>query len=180
MALQQLSIITILSTILAKNNIGGTNMPITLWRPFRDIERWEPFHELENLQRRFNELFERMMPTTDEDITAITVVPSAEIEETDEAVYLRLEVPGLEAKDLDVQVTETTVAINGERKSEKRVEEKGMVRSEFHYGRFERVIPLPTHIQTDKVQAEYKNGILCLTLPKSEEEKKKVVKVNVG
>jgi len=81
---------------------------------------------------------------------------------------------------LDVQVTEDTVSIKGERKSETKTEEKGIVRSEFHYGKFERVIPLPTHIQTDKVQAEYKNGILTLTLPKSESEKQKFVKVNVG
>jgi HSP20 family protein len=180
MAPQQLSIIKILSKFFTEINMGGTNMPMTLWRPFRDIERWEPLHEIENLQRRINQMFERMMPTSDGEATEITFMPSAEMEETDEAINLKLEVPGLEAKDLDVQVTETSVAIKGERKSEKTVEEKGMVRSEFHYGRFERVIPLPTHIQTDKVQAEYKNGILTLTLPKSEEEKKKVVKVNVG
>lgn len=59
-------------------------------------------------------------------------------------------------------------------------EEKGMVRSEFHYGKFERVIPLTTSVQNDKVKAEYKNGILSLTLPKSEEGKHKVVKVEVS
>jgi HSP20 family protein len=54
-----------------------------------------------------------------------------------------------------------------------------MIRSEFHYGSFARVIPLPAHVQNDKVIAEYKNGILNLTLPKSEEEKKKIVKINL-
>ncbi|NWF61963.1 MAG: Hsp20/alpha crystallin family protein [Fischerella sp.] len=155
-------------------------MPITLWRPFRDIERWQPFQEIENLQRQMNRLFDRLMPSGDGGGAGITFVPSAEMEETDDAVHLRLEIPGLEAKDLDVQVMEDSVAISGERKSQTKVEEKGIVRSEFHYGKFERVIPLPTHVQTDKVQAEYKNGILTLTLPKSEEDKRKVVKVKVA
>ncbi|MUG93592.1 Hsp20 family protein [Scytonema sp. UIC 10036] len=154
-------------------------MPITLWRPFQDIEHWEPLHEIENLQRQLNQMFESIMPTSDEDAIAVTFMPSAEMKETDETLSLRLEVPGLEAKDLDVQVTETTVAIKGERKSETKVEDKDMVRSEFYYGRFERVIPLPSHIQTDRVQAEYKNGILTLTLPKVKPEKRKAVKINL-
>lgn len=155
-------------------------MPITLWSPFRYLQRWEPFPEMESLQREMNRLFEQFMPAGNGGATGITFMPSAEMEETDEAVHLRLEIPGLEAKDLDVQVTEDVVAISGERKSETKTEEKGMMRSEFRYGFFERVIPLPTHVQTDKVQAEYKNGILTLTLPKSEQEQKKVVKVNLG
>lgn len=155
-------------------------MPITLWKPFRDMERWEPFPEIESLQHEMNRLFEQLMPSGKGGATGITFMPTAEMEETADAVHLRLEIPGLEAKDLDVQVSEDAVSISGERKSETKTEEKGMVRSEFRYGKFERVIPLPTHVQTDKVQAEYKNGILTLTLPKSEEEKKKVVKVNLG
>ncbi len=101
------------------------------------------------------------------------------MQETEDAIHLKLELPGIEAKDLDVQVTENAVSIKGERKSETKTEEKGMTRSEFHYGKFQRVIPLPTRIQNTNVTAEYKDGILNLTLPKSEEEKNKVVKVNL-
>lgn len=156
-------------------------MAITLWKPFRDLQRWEPSQEIESLQREMNRLFERLMPGGgDGGSSGMTLVPSAEMVETADAVHLKLEIPGMEAKDLDVQVTEDTVSLKGERKSETKTEEKGIVRSEFHYGKFERVIPLPTHIQTDKVQAEYKNGVLTLTLPKSESEKQKFVKVNVG
>ena len=104
---------------------------------------------------------------------------SAEIKETDDEICLKLEVPGLEAKDLDIEVTEDAVAISGERKEETKSEEKGMKRSEFRYGRFERVIPLPARIQNDKVKAEYKDGVLNLTMSKSEEEKNKVIKVKV-
>ncbi len=80
---------------------------------------------------------------------------------------------------MDVQVTENAVSISGERKEETKTEENGVTKSEFHYGKFQRVIPLPARIQNTQVQAEYKDGILSLTLPKAEEEKNKVVNVNL-
>jgi HSP20 family protein len=101
------------------------------------------------------------------------------MEETGDAVHLKLEIPGMEAKDLDVQVTSEAVSISGERRSETRTDEQGVTRSEFRYGRFQRVIPLPSRIDNQKVQAEYKDGILRLTLPKMEDEKHKVVKLNL-
>lgn len=159
-------------------------MPITRWEPFQDIELWEPFglqpmREIERMQQRMNRMFDRLMPTADREVSGLSFVPSAEMEETDQAMILKLEIPGMEAKDLHVEVTEDAVLIRGDRKSETKTEEKGMVRSEFRYGMFERVIPLPVHVQNDKVTAEYKHGILCLTLPKAEEAKKTVVKVNL-
>ncbi|MDM9583516.1 MULTISPECIES: Hsp20/alpha crystallin family protein [unclassified Nostoc] len=155
-------------------------MPITHWQPFQEIERWEPLREMEHLQQRMNRLLERMLPSGNGGVSALPFIPSAEMEETSEALHLKLEIPGLESKDLNVEVTEESVLISGERKSESKTEEKGMVRSEFHYGKFERVIPLPAHVQQDKAQAEYKNGILTLTLPKIEGEKKKAIKINLG
>lgn len=160
-------------------------MAITRWEPFQEIERWEPFHwepmrEIEHLQRRMNRLFERVFPNSDGGVSALNFIPSAEMEETADAIRLRLEIPGLESKDLNVEVTEESVSISGDRKSETTTEEKGVVRSEFRYGKFERVIPLPAHVQNDKAQAEYKNGILTLTIPKVEGEKKKSVKINVA
>ncbi len=92
---------------------------------------------------------------------------------------IKLEVPGMSAKDLDIQVMIDRVAIAGERKSETKSEEDGKTRTEFRYGKFQRVIPLPSRIQNTNVTADYKDGILNLTLPKSEEEKNKVVKVNL-
>ncbi len=144
--------------------------------------RWEPFREVNTLQREMNRMFDSLATANrgESENLGISFIPAAEMQETDDAVHLRLEVPGLEAKDLDVQVTAEAVALTGERKSETKTEEKGVTRSEFRYGKFQRVIPLPTRIQNDKVQAEYKNGVLTLTLPKAEEEKNKVVKVNIG
>ncbi|MBE9103367.1 Hsp20/alpha crystallin family protein [Vacuolonema iberomarrocanum] len=154
-------------------------MAINRWKPFQDIRRWEPFPEVENLRREMDRMFDRFMGGLDEGRSELAFIPSAEMDETSEEIHLKLEVPGLEAEDLDVSVTDDAVSIKGERQSETKTEEKGMVTSEFHYGKFERVIPLPAHVQNDRVTAEYKNGILNLTLPKAEEEKERVVKVSV-
>jgi HSP20 family protein len=147
------------------------------------IMRWEPFREIESMQQQMNQLFDRMMTSTDggnRQGNSISFIPAAEIHETENEVKLHMEVPGVDAKDLDIKVTEDAVAITGERKSQLNSEDKGMRRSEFRYGRFQRIIPLPTPIQNDKVQAEFKNGVLSLTMPKSEEHKHKVVSVSLS
>ncbi|MBE9166533.1 Hsp20/alpha crystallin family protein [Pleurocapsales cyanobacterium LEGE 06147] len=142
--------------------------------------RWEPFREIDTLQREMNRLFDSLgTPSSDREQVSLGFVPPAEMTETADAVHLRLEIPGMEAKDLNIEVTAESVAISGERKEETKTEEKGMTRSEFRYGQFRRVIPLPTRIDNQNVRAEYKNGILKLELPKAEEEKHKVVKVNL-
>jgi HSP20 family protein len=165
-------------------------MTLSRWDPFREIERWDPFREISSLQREMNRLFERMMTTTGERGEGLeyNFIPAAEIREDDDIIELRVELPGMEAKDLDVKVTADAVSISGERKSESRSEERGMrrdairhaMRTEFRYGRFQRVISLPARIVNDKVQAEFKNGVLCLKLPKAEEEKNKVVTIHLG
>lgn len=144
------------------------------------ITHWEPFRGIEQLHQEMNHLFDRLMQEGNGDGRSLTFIPSAELEETDQAITLKLEVPGMEAKDLDVEVTESAVSIKGERKSESKTEEKGVVRSEFRYGTFERVIPLPAPIKTGEVQAEYKNGMLHLTLPKAESVAQSAVKVNIS
>jgi HSP20 family protein len=134
------------------------------------LVRWQPFQEMDTLQRQMNRLFDELMPMTREGGNGIAFVPSAEMEETADAIHLKLEIPGMDAKDLNIEVSAEAVSISGERKSETKSEEKGVTRTEFRYGKFQRVIPLSTRIQNDKVEAEYKDGILNLTLPKAEEE----------
>ena len=144
------------------------------------LTHWEPFRGIEQLHQEMNHLFDRLLQEGNGSERSLTFTPSAELEETDQEIHLKLEVPGMEAKDLDVEVTESTVSIKGERKSESKTEEKGVVRSEFRYGSFERVIPLPAPIQTANVQANYKNGLLTLTLPKVQSAPQSTVKVNVS
>ncbi|MDX2098648.1 MAG: Hsp20/alpha crystallin family protein [Leptolyngbyaceae cyanobacterium bins.59] len=139
--------------------------------------RWEPFREIDTLQREMNRLFDTLTPTVN---GQGSFVPALEMHETPEAIELRMEVPGIDAKSLDIQVSAEAVSISGERKTETRTEEKGVVHSEFRYGKFQRVIPLATRVQNTEAKADYKEGILHLTLPKAEEEKNKIVKVSLG
>ncbi|MFP4134619.1 MAG: Hsp20/alpha crystallin family protein [Halothece sp.] len=144
--------------------------------------RWQPFREMDELQQELNRIFDRLgynySDQKNNNLTAF--VPPAEMEETEEAFHLRLEVPGMNPDDLDIQVSAENISIRGERKSESKTEENGMKRSEFRYGTFQRVIPLSSRIDHNNVQADYKNGVLELTLPKAEEEKQKAVKVKVN
>lgn len=147
------------------------------------LVRWAPFQEINTLRREMDRLFDGL--TLDSNAVFPNgfgngLTPAIEVHELPEAIELKAEIPGLDAKDLDIQVSAEAVSITGERKSETKTEEKGVIRSEFRYGKFSRVIPLPARVQNDKVQAEYKDGILMLTLPKMEVEKNKVVKVNLG
>ncbi len=120
-----------------------------------------------------NRSFDRLVPTDvgDGEKMGLSFIPAAEMTETPEAVQLKLEIPGMEAKDLNLEVTADSLTINGERKSEIKTEEEGFTRTEFRYGKFHRVIPLPVRVDNNNVTAEYKDGILNLTLPKAEEEK---------
>lgn len=144
------------------------------------LTRWEPFREVNNLQREMNRLFDTLSPLRDDRFDLSSFMPAAELNETDEAVDLKVELPGMNPEDIDIQVAADSVSISGERKSESKSEDNGMVRSEFHYGSFRRVVPLNTRIDNANVIAEYDNGILKLHLPKAPEERNKVVKVNLN
>ena len=141
--------------------------------------RWQPFSEIDSLQKEMNRLFDSITPR-DTDRMSSAFIPAAEMSETEDAIHLKLEVPGMNAEDLDIQASAEAISIGGERKEEKKTEDKGVTRSEFSYGSFHRVIPLTSRIEHTDIKAEYKDGILNLTLPKAEKEKNKVVKVNLG
>lgn len=143
------------------------------------IVRFQPFREMEDIQRQMNRLFDDMISPNHQDGVGLAFTPAAELDETDEAYLLNLEVPGLEPDDINIEATAEAIAISGERRSESTTNEKGVKRSEFRYGKFQRILPLPGRIDHQGVNADYKNGVLKLTLPKAEEEKNRVVKVKV-
>ena len=146
------------------------------------LVQWQPFREISDIQQEMNRLFNDVLaPDSNRRNRGVSsFTPAAEIEETENNYHLRLEVPGMKAEDLNIEVTADAVSIRGERKSETKTEENGISRSEFRYGQFQRVIPLPGRINHQNVEAEHKDGIIKLTLPKAEEERNKVVKVNLS
>lgn len=154
-------------------------MSLVHYNPWRKIDNLE--HRLHHLhpEHRFNSLFDDLISTKWNDVNRFAQIPAAELTQTDSALNLKLEVPGMKAEDLDIQVTEQTVSISGERKEETKTKQKGHTRSEFYYGKFQRVISLPVRIQNTNVTAKYENGVLSLILPKMIGDKNKVVKVSL-
>ncbi len=139
---------------------------------------WQPFRNVTTLQREMERLFDSLNERED-GLYGAVFVPAAELQTDGENVYLQLEVPGLTPEQIEVQVTADSVIIDGERQEEKHIDEQGIKRSEFRYGKFHRTIALPEKVRRDRVQAKYEHGILKLTLPKAEDEQNKTVKVLV-
>lgn len=136
--------------------------------------RWQPFPEMETLRRQMDQIFDEIAVVNRE--PQITWKPAIELQDTEDAIILRAEIPGVEGKDLDIRVTREAVAISGDRSFDR----DRTFRTEFRYGKFQRVIALPVSVQNDQVQAEFKDGILILTLPKVTEARRQVVKVNLA
>ena len=135
--------------------------------------------EINSLKKEMNHLFEFFTTTINSEVKGRAFIPAVEISEGNDAIDLKVEIPGLDAKDLDIQVTAEEVKIRGQRHQETTTEESGRTRSEFGYGAFERVISLPAAVQNQQVKADYKDGILHLHLPLAEPEKNRVVQVNI-
>ena len=140
--------------------------------------RWQPFQEFETLRRQMDHMFDEL--TGSERQAATSWQPAIELQDTEDNLMLRAQIPGVEGKDIDIQVTREAVAISGEYRLEKKTQEQGFFRTEFRYGNFQRVIPLPVPIQHEQVKADFTNGILTLTLPKVTEARRTVVKLNLA
>ena len=138
----------------------------------------QPFTEIETIRQQLDKAFDQLAATRDN--SEATWMPAVELVDAGDNFVLKAQLPGINPKDVDVQVTREAVSISGERRYENTDEKSRGVRSEFRYGKFHRVLPLPAHIQNDSVQAEYKDGILMLTLPKVTEARNKVVKINLA
>ena len=143
------------------------------------IVSYNPWSEMDSVQRQINRMFNDVMPGVSLRADNYSHYPAAELTETEEDLLLRLEVPGIKPDELEIEAMAKSISIKGERKSLVNSDDSNKTRTEFRYGSFQRVIPLPVRIQNTEVKAEYKDGILHLTLPKADEEKNKVVKVNL-
>jgi HSP20 family protein len=145
------------------------------------LTRWDPFRELSALQSRMNRLFEEQYGGgREESLTAGAFVPAVDIYEDEHAVQLKLEVPGVDEKDLDIKVENNVLSISGERKFEKEEKEENFRRVERRYGSFTRSFTLPNTVSTDDIQADYDHGVLKVRLNKRAEAKPKQIKVTVG
>lgn len=145
------------------------------WKP------WEPLKELQRMRREMDRLwesfFETKPPRRQEEISEW--VPSIDLSETKDSYIVKAEIPGMEAKDIDITLQEDLLTIRGEKKQEKEEKDENYHFVERSYGSFTRSIRLPQEVKGDKIKASYKEGVLKITLPKSEEAKKKETKIKV-
>ena len=146
------------------------------------IVRWEPFTNPMTAHREFDRLFkDAFTPYMGEsELSTRTWAPPVDIYETENDIVLKAELPGFDPKDVEVKVEDNTLYLKGERKFEKEVNNESYHRVERSYGSFARSFSLPNSISTDKVKAEFKDGLLTLTLPKREEAKPRTVKIDVS
>ena len=144
------------------------------------LTRWDPFRELNVFQDRMNRLFQDFTPRGEQELTAGNFVPAVDIYEDEHNITLKVEVPGLDPKDVDVRLEGNTLTIKGERKFEKEEKEENFHRLERRYGSFVRSFTLPDTVDTDNVKADYENGVLKVQLAKRAEAKPKQIKVNIG
>jgi len=146
------------------------------------ITRWDPFREFSTLQDRMNRLFrESYGPEGREEALATTsFAPAVDVYEDEHNVTLKIEVPGIDEKDIDVRIENNVLTVHGERKFEKDEKEENFRRVERQYGSFTRTFTLPTTVDAEKVSAHYDKGILKVALPKKAEAKPKQIKVSVG
>ncbi len=143
------------------------------------ITRWDPFRDVVALQNRMNSLF-RDFNEGEGTPTTAGFIPAVDVYEDEKKVVLKLEVPGIDEKDLDVSVEKNTLTVKGERKFDKEEKEENFHRIERHYGSFYRAFMLPTTVDTESVAASYTAGVLKLELTKKPEAQPRQIKVNAG
>ena len=146
------------------------------------LTRYEPFREFATIQDRMNRMFRDFYaPEGREDaLTNTAFAPPVDVYEDEHNVTLKIEVPGIDEKDIDVRIENNTLTVHGERKFEKEEKEENYRRVERQYGSFTRTFTLPNTVNHDNVQADYDKGVLKIKLEKKAEAKPKQMKVNVG
>ncbi len=145
------------------------------------LTRWDPFRELQGLQNRMSRLFEEQYGGREDALMSSgAFVPPVDIYEDQHGIQLKLEVPGIDEKDLNINVENNVLTVSGERKFENEQKEENFHRIERRYGSFTRSFTLPNTVDTEKITADYNSGVLSVRLVKREEAKPKQIKVNIG
>jgi HSP20 family protein len=146
----------------------------------RTMNRWEPFRGATTLQEQINRVFGDVMGRTDEESNLTPWAPAVDIFETENEMVVKADLPDVNPQDLDIRVENNVLTIRGERKFDKKVNEDNYLRIERSYGSFSRSFSLASSVNADAIKADYRNGVLTLSIPKREEAKPKQIKVNVG
>ena len=140
------------------------------------LVRWNPLSDITTLHNRVNRLFDELMRSNDGNATTMWS-PAADIFETQDAMVLKLEVPGVDRNNIDLQIENNVLTVRGERKFEQETKSDNYHRVERSYGTFSRSFALPVIVDQEKVTADYKDGVLKISLPKKEQAKAKRIEI---
>jgi HSP20 family protein len=151
-------------------------MAMERWRPRWGITPWRPLRDLEEWERRFEDLVRR--PLWRWPVEERGWMPALDVFEKDDRFVVRAELPGMKEDDIDISVIGDTLSIKGEKKTETEVKDEDYYRCERSYGSFYRSIPLPSDVDANKIEANLDDGVLEVTLPKSAKVKPKKVAVS--
>ena len=146
------------------------------------LVRWDPFRDVGALQDRINRIFDDAFPrprTADDDLSLCAWRPAVDIYETDVAIMLNAELPGVKKEDVSVEVKDNVLTIKGERSSDLKISEDNYFRRERCFGTFSRSFSLQYRVDPEKIKARFKDGVLEIEVPKPTEEQPKQVTVNV-
>jgi HSP20 family protein len=144
------------------------------------ITRWDPFRDLGILQERMNRVFEDAAVRgwkNDEPSATTSWSPAVDIYETDNEIMVQAELPGIDRKDIALQLENNVLTLKGDRRFEKETNQENYHRIERSYGGFSRAFTIPTIVDEDKIRADYRDGILKIALPKKEQVKAKQIKI---
>ena len=143
------------------------------------LDRWEPFRGFSH-DTQLTRLFNDFLGRTTEDQNLTSWAPAVDIYEGEHELVVKADLPDVKPEELDIRVENNILTIRGERKFEKKVDEKNYLRVERAYGSFARSFSLANTVNSEAIKADYKDGVLTLSIPKREEAKPKQIKVNVG
>jgi HSP20 family protein len=134
-------------------------------------------HPLAALREEFDDLLSRFMQSGENGWFPMRFLPECDVAETDKAVEVRLEIPGMDTKDLDIRIRDNMLTVSGEKKEEKEEKGKTFYCSERRYGKFSRSVALPCSVQDDKTEARYRGGVVTISMPKAPEAQAKRIEV---
>jgi len=143
------------------------------------LTRFAPFRGTTTLQDQMNRFFNEAFEHTSEEANLTAWAPAVDIYETEHELVVKADIPEIKPEQLDIRVENNILTICGERKFEEKVSENNYLRVERSYGSFSRSFSLSNTVNPEAIKADYKNGVLTLSIPKREEAKPKQIKVNV-
>ncbi len=150
-------------------------------RGLRILDPWRDFGTLqERINRMFDETMRALSPQWGEELERGAWMPAVDIHETDDEYVVKADLPGLKKEDIQIDLKDSTLTLKGEKRFEEKVSKDNYIRTERAYGTFVRSFTLPHNVDSEKIKASYKDGVLELTLPKKEEAKPKQIKVEVS